>query len=292
MVDKFRALWVQVSLYADSFNLIEYKEMIIANSKQNLKNQIKDSGYQTLLEILYKLRPKHVASENMIRIGPKGEGGYVIYNNIIDLNKLISIGVAKDTAFEEDFLRNSNGNIAVHLFDHTDRPVRPLPKEFKFHSIGLGSANNTEKNVLSLETISQNYIEKYDKCMLKIDIEASEYKTFPFVSPHIFSRFEQIIFELHDISEEKVLNGELSSVIQNISENFFVIHVHPNNFEPWVNVFGICLPKVIEITFLNKSYKNLICPEIPIFPSNLDYPNKLGLDMTLGAFLYPKPSTR
>jgi hypothetical protein len=290
VVDKFRALWVQITLYADSTNLIKYQEMIINNSTSRSNNKVQNLGYQTLLKVLYLLRPKSVGDTNMIRIGPKGEGGYVIYNNINTIDKLISIGVAKDTAFEEDFLRHSNINPKAHLFDHTDRPVRHLPTGIIFHSLGLGRVDDPEKNLLSLETISQNYLEQGEKCLLKVDIDESEYSTFPFVSPETFSRFEQIILELHSISEDKILNGDINSVIKNITENFFVIHIHPNSFEPWINVFGICLPKVVEITFLNKKYTNLICNEISIFPSKLDYPNKLGLEMILGAFLYPNPS--
>ena len=289
-VDKFRALWVQITLYADSTNIIQYQEMIINNSTSSLNNKVQNSGYQSLLKVLYLLRPKSVGDKNMIRIGPKGEGGYVIYNNINSIDKLISIGVAKDTAFEEDFLKNSNINPKAHLFDHTDRPVRHLPTGIIFHSLGLGKVDDADKNLLSLETISQNYLGQDEKCLLKVDIDNSEYNTFPFVSPDTFSRFEQIILELHSISEDNILNGDLSSVIKNITENFFVIHVHPNSFEPWVNVFGICLPRVIEITFLNKKYANLISTETPIFPTSLDYPNKLGLEMILGAFLYPNPN--
>jgi len=289
IVDKIRALWVQIMLYSDSANIIRYQEMINNNLESNLIYKQQHDGYQDLLKFLYLLRPKSVGIEKMIRVGPKGEGGYVIFKDIATINKLITIGVAKDTSFEEDFLKYSNSDTSVELFDHTDQPVRKLPKNISFHSIGLGRINDEVKKLLSLETISKTYIEEKQKSILKIDIDESEYLTLPYVSPVTLSKFEQIILELHSISEEKVLNRDLISVIQNITENFFVIHLHPNSFEPWVNVFGVCLPRVIEITFLNKKYSDHITSEVPIFPTELDYPNKLGLEMTLGAFVYPNP---
>jgi len=79
-------------------------------------------------------------------------------------------------------------------------------------------------------------------------------------------------------------------VISKILRDFNVIHLHPNSFEPWINVYGICLPKVLEITLLNKRYSGIFSTEIPVFPTNLDFPNQQFNEMILGTFIYPEPT--
>jgi len=289
IVNFFRALWIQITLYSNSFNIIKFQDIIVRESKKLELTNEKDSNYIKLLEVLYLLRPKKIKEDEMIRIGPKGEGGYVLYNNVEKITKLISIGVAKDTSFEEDFSQKSLGKIFIELYDHTDRPVRNLPSNFIFHSIGISNSDFEDPKLLSLGTIIKNSLKISDISILKIDIDGAEYLALTEIDPDIYKRFDQIIIEIHDICEKNISNGKLQSIVNNISRNFDVIHLHPNSIEPWINVYGVCLPKVLEITFLNRIYSDIYIKEIPIFPTTLDYPNQLNNEMILGAFIYPEP---
>ena len=56
---------------------------------------------------------------NLIRIGPKKDGGYVIDKRVIKkTNKIISCGLNDDWEFEKDFI-NKNKNSRVEAYDHT-----------------------------------------------------------------------------------------------------------------------------------------------------------------------------
>ncbi len=289
VVNFVRSLWVQISLYSNSINQIKFQQDIVSSSMELESVKVRSVNLNKLLEILFLLRPKKIDSKSMIRVGPKGEGGYVLYDNLEKISKLISIGIAKDTSFEEDFSQLTLGKAHIDMYDHTDRPVRKLPPNFAFHSIGVGSSDDLSKQLLTLRTIIRNSVQISDTSILKIDIDGAEYATLSEVDADLYNRFDQIIIELHDISEINVSNGKIYSVVSKLLRDFNVIHLHPNSFEPWINVYGICLPKVLEITLLNKKYSDMFSSEIPVFPTNLDFPNQQFNEMILGTFIYPEP---
>ena len=65
------------------------------------------------------LKPLNVRRSNLIRIGPKKDGGYIIDKRILGKSQiLISCGLNDDWEFEKDFLKK-NGVIAIKAYDHT-----------------------------------------------------------------------------------------------------------------------------------------------------------------------------
>ncbi|MDC2971326.1 hypothetical protein OAY09_02975, partial [Candidatus Pelagibacter sp.] len=65
------------------------------------------------------LKPLKIKRSNLIRIGPKKDGGYIIDKRILGKSQiLISCGLNDDWEFEKDFLKK-NGDIAIEAYDHT-----------------------------------------------------------------------------------------------------------------------------------------------------------------------------
>ena len=65
------------------------------------------------------LKPLHVKKSNLIRIGPKTDGGYIVDKRILGNNKiLVSCGLNDDWNFEKDFIKK-NGDVSIIAFDHT-----------------------------------------------------------------------------------------------------------------------------------------------------------------------------
>jgi hypothetical protein len=55
------------------------------------------------------LKPHHVKLSNLIRIGPKTDGGYVIDKRVINKTKiLITCGLNDDWEFEKSFLQKKS----------------------------------------------------------------------------------------------------------------------------------------------------------------------------------------
>ena len=65
------------------------------------------------------LKPHHIELSNLIRIGPKTDGGYVIDKRVINKTKiLITCGLNDDWEFEKSFLQKKP-NTKIIAFDHT-----------------------------------------------------------------------------------------------------------------------------------------------------------------------------
>jgi hypothetical protein len=286
LVRLFRSIYIQVSLYAPSANVNYFFQEYLAeqNNLTEYKNSVEQQNQ--ILENLRLLRARFIDDNYLVRVGPKSEGGYVIYNNVIEIDTVISIGVAKDTSFEEHFNSLASGNPNFYLFDHTDQPLRKLPKNFCFYSKGLGPSTNEVENLFKLSDIIELCINVNSKNILKIDIDGSEYSCLSVCSSEEYKKFDQIIFEFHNLADWAISSKALNKILNDISKDFFVIHLHPNNFEPWKVLNGFAIPNVLEVTFLNKRYEKLIENKVRVFPTELDFPNNAKGEMFLGSFIY------
>ena len=111
-----------------------------------------------------------------------------------------------------------------------------------------------------------------------------------------FLKNEEDLEELLETIQDSKLGDKLMTLLEktpagqgllkDISENFFVVHLHPNNFEPWSVLNGFALPSVLEVTYLNKKYATLIEDKVKVFPTKLDFPNDASREMFLGSFIY------
>ena len=65
------------------------------------------------------LKPYQVRSSNLIRVGPKTDGGYIIDRRILYKSKiLITCGLNDDWEFERDYLKK-NQKTQINAYDHT-----------------------------------------------------------------------------------------------------------------------------------------------------------------------------
>ncbi|WP_276089683.1 FkbM family methyltransferase [Pedobacter sp. JY14-1] len=249
--------------------------------------------------------------KNKIRLGPNGDGGYVIYNQTLkDIDVLVTYGVGWEIRFEKHF--NELTGKEVLMFDPTmfGKHVLDIPyfksllfsgnlleslfyvnfarkkwkelKALRQHNIlfvNEGIAANRSKKYNNFKTHIEQYGLKEKRLLLKIDIEGNEYDIFE--DDDIFLYFNnvvQIIIEFHDLD---VHFDRFKKIIQKLKYNYEVIHVHGNN---WGGQFScivlpedkvVNLPKVIEMTFLRKSNisDSDIVDEKFIPPIKLDFPN-------------------
>ena len=65
------------------------------------------------------LKPYHIKSSNLVRIGPRTDGGYIIDKRILNkIDILITCGLNDDWEFERSFFKKKP-NIKIIAFDHT-----------------------------------------------------------------------------------------------------------------------------------------------------------------------------
>jgi hypothetical protein len=274
--------YTQFKIYAPSTYSNELSRYLVNHRlREKTDNHIDDN--EKALAGLALMRCFELPDSEFIRIGPPHDGGYLVYKDIKEINKVISIGIGNDTSFEEDF-QILNPKIHFYLFDHTEKPRRNLPSQFNFFSLGL--AKKTDAVYMTLQDINSNHLNEGDKAFLKIDIEGSEYEALSGITLDTIDKYEQIIIEIHDLDSEKLNSFSFKDLLSKFRSEFYLIHVHGNNNDGFVYAQGACIPKTLELTFLNKRYNVQETIGSAMFPRTLDFPNVEGFDLEIGSFKF------
>ena len=232
---------------------------------------------------------------NLIRIGPKKDGGYVIDKRVIKkTKKIICCGLNDDWKFEKEFLK-INPKCKIIAYDHTvhkefwvKRFKKDLISLFLFKKLRLEKILDVfryidylsffkdgnkhlikkvvncerKKNEISIKNILKNQ----SNLILKIDIEEDEYNILDEICRH---KFKCIVIEFSELKKNFYKVQRFIRKLELLG--IYIIHIHANNFDKndkydW--------PIHLEVTFANeieikKSKKNNL--QYPI--KNLDFPN-------------------
>lgn len=202
------------------------------------------------------------------RLGAKGDGGYVIIENIGDYDYYLSCGVSDEESFTRDFLNLYNMQDKSAAFDGTitDYP-RIYSEHIKFFKNNIGDVNT------EYITNLHDYLTEYKDIFIKMDIEGGEYPWITSLTPELLDNVKQIVIEIHGI-----VNGGFGADIETkiaclkkLQDTHVILHAHGNNNCDCVN--GV--PDVIELTYVRK--RDIPLPiklntyKLPI--SGLDFPN-------------------
>ena len=243
-----------------------------------------------------ELKPLKVDEINLIRIGPKMDGGYVLDKRVVkDIDTIITCGLNDDWEFEKHFSK-LKPDINIFAYDHTvnnsfwvKRFLKDilhffLLKKLRFSKIikifgfldykfffrgkrahhALKVSNNENKD----KEITINKIFKNKKnVLLKVDIECDEYK----ILKNIIENSDKInclLIEFHEISKN------IEQIKNFIKENKILklIHIHGNNY---ADIDSQGLPSALELTFVNcKKIDVTLKKNTYFYPiKGIDYPN-------------------
>jgi hypothetical protein len=218
-----------------------------------------------------------------IRLGNKGDGGYVALKEICERTDTVySYGIGDDVGFELDFADRFTGK-QINLYDPTITELPCKHPGFAFYRQGIGS--------------EYPMIYPLPGSLLKIDVEWSEWEGIQAsISTHDLLNFNQILIELHIVHCEPKnnlspyfkgfyqsvydkINEELFfkyySLLKLLNEYFYIFHAHANNSLPMVTVGGYKFPPLIELSLVRKDLIDNVQEFIGSLPiEGLDYPNK------------------
>jgi hypothetical protein len=227
--------------------------------------------FENLLMDLYPVKTKYP----LIRIGGDNDGGYLIPDDLSGISTCFSPGVDVTASFEQDLL--SRG-IRSHLADASvDAPPDGL-EVASFTKKFLGGVNDGE--FMTLEFWVRRHGGYLGDLILQMDIEAHEYETILATPLDILRRFRIIAMEIHHAEcwfNNPIAWGCVNSFFAKLLDNFHVVHNHPNNNCPFIEVEGILIPTTFELTLLRKdrAAPEGYCTE---FPHPLDQPNVTDKD--------------
>jgi len=245
---------------------------------------------------------------DLVRIGNKNDGGYVLSKRIIDNTKIIlSFGIDSDWSFEKDFSQRKN--IKIYAYDYSTKNLPFVTKKFtktyahivynllhrnfssvKKHIREFGLSKdfhrffNTGKAIFIPKYLGQ-YDDEINICFetifkelgtvddlsifIKMDIELNEYYCLPQLIPY-FDKINGMVVEFHKLG---ITDAKFEELLDTFSSCFHIVHTHGNNAGKLI--FKTNIPEILEITFINKK---LITGQIALSKQNypiygLDAPN-------------------
>lgn len=217
--------------------------------------------------MLNLLKPKNVHHKK-IRLGPPEDGGYVMPEIILEkCSALFTYGVGSDIRYEEEFTQKYNK--PAYLFDHTIGVENWSSGYIKFYNEGLGFGEKC-KDVID----HYNELKIEGDIFLKIDIEGGEFDYFLQTNiEKIASIANGLSLEIHWIDD---INNrdKFIQIMDKLNPYFTLCHVHGNNWGDLWNYEGFELPKVFELSFINKKLVEIEEEDKQIYPIvGLDIPN-------------------
>ncbi len=208
-----------------------------------------------LLRLLEAMRPKPSPAP-LVRIGPDGDGGYLVPDDLKNVAACFSPGVADCKDFE-DQLALEHG-IASHLCDRSsdlDKLRTPLVQGLQtFERLWL-DVSGTEESVSLDDWVERHSSDPREDLILQMDIEGAEYRNILQTSDDTLKRFRIIVVEVHGLLRCKnsgVLTKVLLPFFSRLGKHFTCVHAHANNVSESMHIFSldVTLPDLIELTFL------------------------------------------
>jgi hypothetical protein len=219
---------------------------------------------QALVHKLYPVLP----GKDLIRLGPKSDGGYLVPDDLEGIEACFSPGVCLVSGFEKNC---ADLGMKVFMADRSVDQPAAMHELFHFTKKYVGVTTNDDFMTVDDWVASSLSGSKAD-LLLQIDIEGYEYETFLGMSDSLMCRFRIIVAEFHDLDQlwNRPFFQLASRAFEKILQTHMCVHIHPNNCSDPLSKGGLSIPPVAEFTFLrsdrinNPSYAN-------VFPHPLDF---------------------
>lgn len=215
----------------------------------------------------------------LIRIGGKYDGGYLVPNDLSEISACISPGVAETMDFELDIWEKFN--IPSFMYDGSVDIPQSINSGQKFFKKFVGPSS-------TLNEVSMNHIIGKDLWNVsgdligQIDIESAEYAFLSAASDEDLKRFRIMVVEFHEVDrwiQKKYYFEIINPLFERLFRTFDLVHAHPNNNGGAFTYKGRVVPNVIELTFHRKDriIENLGYAKLPHKLDNQNVTNKKNL---------------
>jgi hypothetical protein len=221
-----------------------------------------------LLSIISLLRPYSVGYE-LIRMGESKDGGYLLPDDLIGIDGCFSPGVSNIVSFEEELLRRgipcflADNSVSFSPIEHN------LIRFDKKHVTGFDS-----ENTFTLSTWLSQYEKESTNLILQMDIEGAEYEVILATSQEKLKQFRIMVIEFHNLEHlpDNIVGPIIVGALKKVLNDFFVVHIHPNNARKLSRWGKLLIPPTLEVTFLRKDRVSQYRP-VENLPHSLDADN-------------------
>ncbi len=201
---------------------------------------------ERLIESLHPIKSQY----DLIRIGPEGDGGYLVPDDLDGIQACFSPGVANISEFE---LQCYQRGMAIYMADKSvDKVNLSIPSnQYDFTQKFIGSTTNNDYMTLDA-WVNTHISDPTQELLLQMDIEGGEYDSLINASDELLSRFRIMVIEFHSLHE--LWNSHFfrfaTLVFSKILQTHTCVHIHPNNCCSVLTRLGIDIPRTMEFTFL------------------------------------------
>jgi len=198
-----------------------------------------------LVELLRSLHPLDSGVE-LVRVGPMGDGGYLLPDDLDGIDYVFSPGVSDESGFE---MALADRGMQVFLADRSVDGAAEQHQNFTFEKQFVGCLS--DEAFTTLDDWKQRHLPDYTgDLLLQMDIEGFEYETLLAASAGLLAQFRIMVIEIHFL--DQLLNKPwfdlVSRFFAKLMANHSVVHIHPNNCCGSVKAMGLELPRILEMT--------------------------------------------
>jgi hypothetical protein len=223
----------------------------------------------SLQDLLKTLRPLDPGIE-LVRIGPDGDGGYLVPNDLEGIAYAFSPGVSTESGFEAVLAERG---MQVFLADYSVAgPAVPHPA-FVFDKRFVGCLTDERSMTLDDWHAAKLGADGSD-LLLQMDIEGAEYETLLAASPSLLGKFRIMVIEFHWLPQlwNEPFFAVAARAFHKLLASHDVVHIHPNNCCGSVKSAGLEIPRIAEFTLLRRDRMRGTSFRTT-FPHPLDRPN-------------------
>lgn len=222
---------------------------------------------ESLVTLLRMLKPMDTG-HRLIRIGGASDGGYVIPDDMDGVTGCFSPGVSDIADFE---MAMANRGIACFMADASVSAPPLAHPLFNFERKFIGRKDGGEDTTLETWINSKTTV---GDLILQMDIEGAEYDALFSTPSNTLRRFRIMVIEFHDL--DRLASPDYFSyvylLIEKLTQDFVVCHIHPNNWKHPVNIRRVRVPPLVEISLLRRDRIKSLAPRSD-FPHPLDRAN-------------------
>ncbi len=147
----------------------------------------------------------------------------------------------------------------------------PATENKNFHFLKKFVGPITATNYIEFQEWVEKNSGPTDELILQMDIEGSEYSSLLSCNKEILGRFRILIIEFHglDLLFDSLGCRIIIDCFEKLLQDFYVVHIHPNNNDPVRRIGGYKVPSLMEFSFIRKDRVSSI-EYAKQFPNGLD----------------------
>lgn len=224
----------------------------------------KKTSTKDISRILKKILPYKIDLD-LIRLGENNDGGYILPNDLKDIDQNYSAGVGFLTQYENDLEQKYSINSSMLDFNDIDRKIFPNNSKFIKKKLSL----NSNVNEIS---INEWIEERHKEIVLKMDIEGDEYLSLANISDHNLKKIRILVIEFHNLRHLRNFTffKTFENIFLRLNEFFYPCHLHINNSSTIKYIGNFKIPDMVELTFIRKDRIKNFTGKFSKLPNDLD----------------------